>query len=108
MGWIQKLISMFDVNRDNKITAEDLELAKALTEEKYRTANARINDQITDAVTTVETTVNETKRRVKRVKEEVADTKDAIEQAVDQIEDVVAAAKGKSRSGRKPKATKKA
>ena len=106
MEWLKKVLSFFDVNRDNKVTAEDLELAKALVETKYRAANERINDQITDAVTTAETAVKETKRRVKRVKEEVADIQEAVEKAVDQAEDVVAAVKGKTRAGRKSKTAK--
>ncbi len=86
-----------DLNKDGKVTAEDLELAKALAEKKYREANEAINtvnDQITDAVTQVKT-------RVKRVKEEVADVVDAAKEVANQVEDVVAAAKGKARKGRK-------
>lgn len=85
-----------DLDRDGKVTEEDLELAKALAEKKVREANQAINDQITDAVT-------QTKKRVKRVKEEVADVVEAAKEVVDQAEDVVAAAKGKARKGRKKK-----
>lgn len=55
MEWLKKTLSFFDTNKDTKATAEDLELAKALSEEKYTVANQRINDQITDSVTTEET-----------------------------------------------------
>jgi methyl-accepting chemotaxis protein len=98
----EKIKSWFgfaDLNKDGKVTAEDLELAKALAEKKYREANDAINsinDQITDAVTEVKT-------RVKRVKEEVADVVDAAKEVANQVEDVVAAAKGKARRGRKKK-----
>jgi methyl-accepting chemotaxis protein len=96
---IKKWFGFLDLNKDGKITAEDLELAKALAEKKYREANEAINavnDQITDVVTQVKT-------RTKRVKEEVADVVDAAKEVANQVEDVVAAAKGKARRGRKKK-----
>ena len=52
-------------------------------------ANTTIDEKV------IETT-HEVKRRAKRVKEEFNDV-------VDQAEDVIEAAKGKKRSGRKPK-----
>lgn len=88
-----------DFNKDGKVTAEDLELAKALAEKTYREANEKINavnDQITDAVTQVKT-------RVTNVKKEVADVVVAAKEVANQAGDVVAAAKGKKRAGRKPK-----
>jgi hypothetical protein len=49
-----------DLDRDGKVTAEDIELAKALAEKELKKANEEINkaavvinDQITDAVTQV-------------------------------------------------------
>ena len=81
-----------DLNNDNKVTAEDLELARALSEKKIREANEAINAAAT-----------EVKTRVKRVKEELADVKDAVEEVTNQLEDVAAAAKGKARAGRKKK-----
>lgn len=93
---IKKWFGFADLDHDGKVTAEDLELAKALAEKKVREANQAINDQITDAVT-------QTKKRVKRVKEEVADVVAVAKEVVDQAEDVVAAAKGKARKGRKKK-----
>ena len=106
MKWLKKLLGVFDVNNDNKVTAEDLELAKALAEKKIKDANAQINDQITDAVTQVASAAKETKRRVKRVKEELADVGSAVKEVADQAGDVVAATKGKTRSGRKSKTKK--
>lgn len=85
-------IWFLDLDRDNAVTAEDLELAKALAEKKVRDANETINSA-----------VKETKRRAKRVKEEVKDVVDALEEVVNQAEDVVDAANGKARRGRKKK-----
>lgn len=96
---IKKWFGLLDLNKDGKVTAEDLELARALADKKAKEANEVINaaqSQITDAVT-------QTKKRVKRVKEEVADVVEAAKEAIDQAEDVIAAAKGKERKGRKKK-----
>lgn len=100
---IKKWFGFADLDHDGKVTAEDLELARALAEKKVREANEAINvaavavnDQITDAVTQV-------KKRAKRVKEEVADVVEAAKEVADQAGDVVAAAKGKARKGRKKK-----
>ena len=56
-----------------------------------------------------EITFSEVKRRAKRVKEELGDVADAVKEVGKQTKDVVSAAKGKTRRGRKPgkKATKK-
>lgn len=89
---IKKWFGFADLDRDGKVTAEDIELARALAEKKVREANEAINDAVV-----------ETKKRVKRVKEEIADVKAAAKEVVDQAEDVVAAAKGKARKGRKKK-----
>ena len=107
---IKNWFGFFDLNRDGKVTAEDLELARALADKKYREANEKINkvveetqetvtavnDQITDAVT-------QTKKRVKRIKEEVKDVVVAAKEVANQAGDIVAAAKGKERKGRKKK-----
>ena len=87
-NWFTKL----DLNKDSKVTAEDLELAKALAEKDIKEANEIIND-----------TVKKTKTRVKRVKEEISDVTEAVKEVVNQVEDVAAAAKGKTRAGRKKK-----
>ncbi len=56
-NWIARTL---DLDRDGKVTAEDIELAKALAEKELKKANEEINkaatavnDQITDAVTQV-------------------------------------------------------
>ena len=82
--WIKKL----DLNRDNKVTAEDLEIAKAIAEKSYKQANEILNT---------------TKKRVKRVKEELADVNEAVKDVIDEADDVVAAAKGKLTTSRKKK-----
>lgn len=93
---IKKWLGLLDLNKDGSVTAEDLELARALADKKANEAINIAHSQITDAVT-------QTKKRVKRVKEEVADVVEAAKEVVDQAEDVVAAAKGKERKGRKKK-----
>lgn len=96
---IKKWFGFADLNKDGKVSAEDLELAKALAEKSVKEANEKINavnDQITDAVTQV-------KKHSARVKEEVADVVVAAKEVVNQAEDVVAAVKGKARKGRKKK-----
>ena len=66
-----------------------------------------IPDEVEDAVDVgkakVKKTVTKVKRRAKRVKEELEDVKDAIKEVGSQLKDVGQAAKGKKRSGRKPK-----
>ena len=83
-----------DLNKDGKVTAEDLELARALADKKAKEANKKINDAAA-----------EVKTRVKRVKEETADIFVAAKEVANQAGDVVAAAnwKGKERKGRKKK-----
>lgn len=82
---IKKWFGFADLNRDGKVTAEDLEVAKAIAENKIKKANTEIN------------------KHVARVKEELADVKDAAKEVANQAGDVVAAAKGKPRRGRKKK-----
>ena len=65
-----------------------------------------IPDEIEDAVEDVKDTAKEVKRRAKRVKEEVKDVVEAAKEVSNQLGDVAAAAKGKTRRGRKPKAKK--
>ena len=52
-------------------------------------------------------TAKEVKRRAKRVKEELSDIGDAVKEVGNQVGDVAKAVKGKPRTGRKKKATKK-
>jgi len=91
----EKIKSWFgfaDLNKDGKVTAEDLEVAKAVVEKNFKEANEKINEAVT-----------EVKTRVNRVKEEVTDVVAAAKEVANQAGDVVAAAKGKARQGRKKK-----
>jgi hypothetical protein len=91
----EKIKSWFgfaDLNKDNKVTAEDLEVARAVVEKNFKEANEKINEAVT-----------EVKTRVNRVKEEVTDVVNAAKEVANQVGDVVAAAKGKERKGRKKK-----
>lgn len=65
-----------------------------------------IPDQVEDAVEDVKATAKEVKRRAKRVKQELGDVADAAKDVLEQAGDVAAAAKGKPRKGRKPRAKK--
>lgn len=87
-GKIKKWFSIFDINKDNKVTAEDLRVAKEIAEKNIKEANEAIN---------------KAKKRVKRVKEELVDVNEAVKEVINQAGDVVDAAKGKSRAGRKKK-----
>lgn len=91
-GKIKKWFGFADLNNDGKFTAEDIELVRAIAEEKYKKANDKIN-----------TKVAATKNRVNRIKEEVGDVLAAAKEVANQAGDVVDAAKGKSRTGRKKK-----
>lgn len=85
---IKKWFGILDLNKDNKVTAEDLEVAKAVAEKNIKEANE---------------VINKAKKRVKRVKEELVDVNNAMKEVISQAEDVVEAAKGKARTGRKKK-----
>ena len=89
---IKSWFAFADLNKDNKITAEDLEVAKAVVKKNFKEANEKINE-----------VVEEVKTRVDRVKEEAIDVVVAAKETVSQVGDVVAAAKGKERRGRKKK-----
>ena len=65
--------------------------------------NDRDGDYIPDEI---EDTIEETKRRAKAVKTELKDVKKATKEVVNQAGDVIDAAKGKKRRGRKPKSKK--
>ena len=60
-------------------------------------------DEIEDAVEDVKVVAKEVKRRAKNVKEELKDVVDAAKELGNQTGDVINAAKGKKRQGRKPK-----
>ena len=89
---IKNWFGFADLNKDGKVTAEDLEVAKAVVEKNFKEANEKINEAVT-----------EVKTRVNRVKEEVTDVVAAAKEVANQAGDVVAAAKGKARQGRKKK-----
>jgi uncharacterized coiled-coil protein SlyX len=89
---IKNWFGFADLNKDGKVTAEDLEVAKAVVEKNIKEANDKINEVVT-----------EVKTRVNRVKEEVTDVVNAAKEVANQAGDVVAAAKGKERKGRKKK-----
>ena len=89
---IKKWFGFLDLNKYGKVTAEDLELARALADKKAKEANEKINEVVTDV-----------KTRVNRVKDEVTDVIVAAKEVANQAGDVVAAAKGKERKGRKKK-----
>lgn len=89
---IKNWFGFADLNKDGKVTAEDLEVAKAVYVKNIKEANEKINEVVTDV-----------KTRVNRVKEEVTDVVVAAKEVANQAGDVVAAAKGKERKGRKKK-----
>lgn len=59
--WVMGLL---DLNHDNKVGAEDLELAKAIAEAKYREANEKINE-VADKVEVVAEKAKKTAAKVK-------------------------------------------
>jgi hypothetical protein len=65
--------------------------------------NDRDGDYIPDEI---EDTIKETKRRAKAIKKELKDVAVATKEVANQAGDVIDAAKGKKRRGRKPKAKK--
>ena len=65
-----------------------------------------IPDVVEDKVEEIKVVTKEVKTRVKRVVEEANDVAKAVKEVAKQSKDVVSAAKGKPRSGRKPKAQK--
>jgi len=65
-----------------------------------------IPDEVEDAVAEIKAAAIEAKRRGKNIKKELKDVADAAKEVINQAGDVAAAAKGKPRRGRKPKAKK--
>jgi Ca2+-binding EF-hand superfamily protein len=66
---IKKWFGFADLNKDGKVSAEDLELAKALAEKKYREANAEINklaDKAEVAVAQADAVVKKVKKATKK------------------------------------------
>ena len=66
-----------------------------------------VEDTVEDVTKTVKKTTKEVKRRAKRVKEELSDIGNAVKEVGNQVGDVAQAVKGKPRTGRKKKSTKK-
>lgn len=66
-----------------------------------------IPDEVEDAVEDVKKVAKEVKRRAKNVKRELKDVADATKEVLNQAGDVAAAAKGKTRRGRKPRRSSK-
>lgn len=83
-----------------KVEDKDKDLIPDAVEE----AVEEVKEKIEDVKQDVDKKVKEVKRRAKRVKEEVKDVVEAVKEVGNQAEDVVDAAKGKPRKGRKPAA----
>jgi len=66
-----------------------------------------IDERVEEVVEDVVEVVKETKRRAKRVKEEAADVVEAVKEVRKQAKDVVSAAQGTKRKGRRPSGKKK-
>jgi len=66
-----------------------------------------VEDTVENVTNAVKNTTKEVKRRAKRVKEELSDIGDAVKEVGNQVGDVGKAIKGKPRTGRKKKTTKK-
>jgi hypothetical protein len=81
LAFILKYLPFLDFNKDGKLNTADADTAKAK----------------------VDATVADVKARVEAVKIEAADVVVAVKEAVKQSKDVVAAAKGKKRTGPKKK-----
>lgn len=64
---IKKYLGLLDFTKDGKINAEDLELAKALAETKYREANEAINE-VAEKVDVVVEKVKKTTAKAKKTK----------------------------------------
>lgn len=77
-----------DLNKDGKVDAADVKIVQNTVEAKIETAKV---------------VAAETKRRAANVKQELKDVQAAAKEVANQAGDVVAAAKGKKRAGRKPK-----
>lgn len=61
---IKKWLGLADLNKDGKVTAEDLEFARALAETKFKLANEKINE----AADKVEVIADKAKKTAAKVK----------------------------------------
>ncbi len=59
---IKKWFGLLDLNGDGKVTAEDLELARALADKKAKEANEAINE-VTEAAKAVKKVVKGRKKK---------------------------------------------
>lgn len=60
---IKKFFSFLDLNSDGKVTAEDIEVAKALAEKKLKEANEIINDVKAEAAVVKEKVKKATRKK---------------------------------------------
>lgn len=61
---IKKWLGLADLNKDGKVTVEDLEFARALAETKFKQANEKINE-VADKVEVVADKAKKTAAKVK-------------------------------------------
>lgn len=59
---IKKLFGLLDLNKDGKVTAEDLEVAKALADKNAKAANEAINE-VAEAAAAVKKVVKGVKKK---------------------------------------------
>ena len=113
-GWFSWFMKTADLNKDNKVTAEDFELARGIAENNFKEANEKINEvtkEVTDVVATAKETINQVGDVVAAVKgkefnkvaEEVKEVIASVNRVKEEVTDVVAIAKRKESKGRKKK-----
>ena len=59
---IKKLFGLLDLNKDGKVTAEDLEVARALADKNAKAANEAINE-VAEAAAAVKKVVKGVKKK---------------------------------------------
>jgi Ca2+-binding EF-hand superfamily protein len=59
---IKKLFGLLDLNKDGKVTAEDLEVARALADKNAKAANEAINE-VAEAAVAVKKVVKGVKKK---------------------------------------------
>lgn len=84
---IKKFFGFLDTDKDGKIEIQDVDTS-------IKNANEQINASIDEVRA-------EVKKRIRRIKEESVDVKVAAKEVGNQLGDIVDAAKGKGRPGRK-------
>lgn len=63
---IKKWLGLADLNKDGKVSAEDLELAQAIAEAKIKQANENINKTVTKVKKEIDDVVSKPKRGRKK------------------------------------------